>query len=105
VKADVLKRFQAYDLALRMEFYKLMKLGQKRMSHWTYFHQIGLADVLFNPVTKQIYTPNTNKMMNMGQEPEPEPAPVDGESPPTGNPQSGGGDNNANRDPGQSGTT
>ena len=26
---------------------------------------IGLGDVLFDPKTKQIYTPNTNKMVKM----------------------------------------
>ena len=28
---------------------------------------IGLGDVLFDPKTKQIYTPNTNKIVKMGE--------------------------------------
>jgi hypothetical protein len=46
---------------------------------------------LFNPTTKQIYTPNTNQMMDMGAKPQP----VAGESPPTGQiPPEKGGDKN-----------
>jgi hypothetical protein len=29
------------------------------------FIKLGLQDVLFNPVTKEVYTPNTNQITNI----------------------------------------
>jgi hypothetical protein len=50
------------------------------------FIKLGLADVLYNPTTKEIYTPNTNAITKMGDKSEEDnPPPVIGESPVTGN--------------------
>lgn len=110
VKADIVKRFQAYDLAIKNGILQVDEIRSKENFEplGLDFIKLGLQDVLYNPTTKEIYTPNTNKMVKMGEEPETNPqlAPVVGESPPTGQkPPDGteGGDDNANRDPGQSG--
>lgn len=67
LKGDILKRFQAYEIASRSGFMQpdeiryledLESLGLK-------FIKLGLQDVLYNPVTKEIYTPNTNKSTNI----------------------------------------
>lgn len=111
VKADIVKRFQAYELAVKNSILQVDEIRAKENYEplGLDYIKLGLQDVLFDPKTKQIYTPNTNKMMVMGEEPQPAPSPVVGESPPTGNNQPTGvpegGDNNANRNPGQSGTT
>jgi HK97 family phage portal protein len=109
VKGDILKRFQAYDLAVKDGIFQIDEIRTKENLEplGLDFIKLGLADVLFNPTTKQIYTPNTNQMTDMGAKPQSQP--VVGESPPTGQknqPSAGteGGDDNANRDPGQSGT-
>jgi HK97 family phage portal protein len=100
VKADILKRFQAYQIASECGILQIDEI--RSLENWEPlgldFVKLGLQDVLFDPKTKQIYTPNTNKMTKMGEQP------VVGESPPTG-PSNGteGGDDNENRDPGQSG--
>jgi HK97 family phage portal protein len=112
VKGDIVKRFQAYEIAVKNSILQVDEIRAKENYEplGLKFIKLGLQDVLFNPDTGEIYTPNTNKMTKMGeQQEENNPAPVDGESPPTGkvdNPPSdgtGGGDDNANRNPGQSG--
>ncbi|WEG13996.1 phage portal protein [Pullulanibacillus sp. KACC 23026] len=107
VKADILKRFQAYQLAIDSGILQVDEIRGKEGYEplGLEFIKLGLQDVLYNPITKEIYTPNTNKMAKMGQDNIPEPVPVVGESPKTGveNNQDEGGETNANRDPGESG--
>jgi HK97 family phage portal protein len=86
--ADILKRFQAYDLAVKDGILQVDEIRAKENYAPLGFDYIklGLADILYDPKTKQIYTPNTNKLMKMGEQP------VVGESPPTGaqpNPEGG----------------
>jgi HK97 family phage portal protein len=78
--ADILKRFQAYDLAVKDGILQVDEIRAKENYAPLGFDYIklGLADILYDPKTKQIYTPNTNKLMKMGEQP------VVGESPPTG---------------------
>jgi HK97 family phage portal protein len=85
VKGDILKRFQAYDLAVKDGIFQIDEIRTKENLEplGLDFIKLGLADVLFNPTTKQIYTPNTNQMTDMGAKPQSQP--VVGESPPTGN--------------------
>jgi HK97 family phage portal protein len=95
VKADIVKRFQAYDFAVKNGILQIDEIRAKENYEplGLDFVKLGLQDVLFDPITKQIYTPNTNKMAVMGQEPEP----VADESTPTGeNHPIEGGDNNEN---------
>lgn len=67
LKADILKRMNAYSIAVRngimqidevryIEDLEPLELG---------FIKLGLQDVLYNPKTKEIYTPNTNKTNNV----------------------------------------
>lgn len=102
-KGDILKRFQAYDLAVKNGIFQVDEVRAKENFGPLGFDYIklGLQDVLYDPDTNEIYTPNTNKLVKMGEQPT-ENTPVIGESPTTGNPPEKGGDDNANRDPGQS---
>lgn len=67
LKGDIEKRYKAYEVAVKngilqvdevryMEDYEPLGLD---------FIKLGLQDVLYNPKTKEIYTPNTNKSTNM----------------------------------------
>lgn len=104
VKGDILKRFQAYELAVKNGIFQVDEIRTKENVEPLGFDfiKLGLQDVLYSPDTKEIYTPNTNKMAKMGEQSLSDPAPVVGETPMTGdNPPEKGGDDNANRDPGQ----
>ena len=68
LKGDTLKRYQAYDIALRAGF---MQPDEVRYAEDLEpinldFIKLGLQDVLYNPKTQQIYTPNTNSFVKMG---------------------------------------
>jgi HK97 family phage portal protein len=75
LKGDMQTRFNAYKTALDANF---MQIDEVRYSEdlkplgmtWV---KLGLNDVLYNPETKTIYTPNTNKTSMMGDEALPEP--------------------------------
>lgn len=63
IKGDIKTRFEAYKTALDSN---LMKIDEVRYLEdleplGLNFIKLGLQDVLFNPETKQIYTPNTNQ--------------------------------------------
>jgi len=88
LKGDILKRYQAYEIAIKngilqidevryLEDYEPLLLD---------FIKLGLQDVLYNPKTKEIYTPNTNKSTNIGNSNDLR-----------------GGDKDENRDPGEPG--
>lgn len=69
VKADILKRYQAYDIAIKngiLQIDEVRKI-EKYESLGLDFIKLGLADVLYNPKTEEIYTPNTNAMVKMGE--------------------------------------
>jgi HK97 family phage portal protein len=83
LKADILKRFQAYDLAVKDG---IMQADEIRVIEnleplGLNFIKLGLQDVLYDVKTRQIYTPNTNKSVVMGEggtEPQPtEPQPTE----------------------------
>ena len=66
-KGDIKTRFEAYKTALDSN---LMQIDECRYMEdleplGLNFIKLGLQDVLFNPVTKEIYTPNTNKVTNI----------------------------------------
>ena len=66
-KGDIKTRFEAYKTALDAN---LMQIDECRYMEdleplGLNFIKLGLQDVLFNPVTKEIYTPNTNKVTNI----------------------------------------
>ena len=66
-KGDIKTRFEAYKMALDAN---LMQIDECRYMEdleplGLNFIKLGLQDVLFNPVTKEVYTPNTNKVTNI----------------------------------------
>ena len=67
IKGDIKTRFEAYKTALDSN---LMQIDEVRYLEdleplGLNFIKLGLQDVLFNPETKQIYTPNTNQLTNI----------------------------------------
>lgn len=66
-KGDIKTRFEAYKTALDAN---LMQIDECRYIEdleplGLNFIKLGLQDVLFNPQTKEVYTPNTNKITNI----------------------------------------
>ena len=66
-KGDIKTRFEAYKTALDAN---LMQIDECRYMEdleplGLNFIKLGLQDVLFNPVTKEVYTPNTNQIKNI----------------------------------------
>ena len=66
-KGDIKSRFEAYKIALDSN---LMQIDECRYIEdleplGLNFIKLGLQDVLFNPQTKEVYTPNTNKVTNI----------------------------------------
>ena len=66
-KGDIKTRFDAYKMALDAN---LMQIDECRYMEdleplGLNFIKLGLQDVLFNPQTKEVYTPNTNKVTNI----------------------------------------
>lgn len=67
LKGDVKERFEAYKIAIEANF---MSVDEVRYMEdlpalgidWI---KLGLDSVLYNPKTKEIYTPNTNETQNM----------------------------------------
>ncbi|OHW62916.1 phage portal protein [Andreesenia angusta] len=63
LKGDMEKRYKAYELAVKNG---IMQIDEVRYREDLAplnldFIKLGLQDVLYNPKTKEIYTPNTNK--------------------------------------------
>ena len=70
IKGDIKTRFEAYKTALESN---LMQIDEVRYLEnleplGLNFIKLGLQDVLFNPVTKEVYTPNTNQITNIENE-------------------------------------
>ncbi|CEG26003.1 phage portal protein [Bacillus sp. B-jedd] len=84
-KGDMLKRYQAYEIAIKNGFMQWdeVRYIEDLEPYGVDFIKLGLQDVLYNPKTKEIYTPNTNKSTKID-----EPAPA-----------LGGGDDDENRNP------
>lgn len=66
-KGDIKTRFEAYKTALESN---IMQIDEVRYMEdleplGLNFIKLGLQDVLFNPTTKEIYTPNTNQITNI----------------------------------------
>lgn len=66
-KGDIKSRFEAYKTALESN---LMQIDECRYMEdleplGLNFIKLGLQDVLFNPQTKEVYTPNTNQITNI----------------------------------------
>lgn len=67
-KGDIEKRYRAYETASRNGFLQIDEIRRKE----NYpplgldFVRLGLQDVLFDPETRQFYTPNTNETGGIG---------------------------------------
>lgn len=62
-RGDILKRYQAYEIAIKSHFMQADEIRYKEDMKplgldWI---ELGLDSVLYNPETKEIYTPNTNQ--------------------------------------------
>ena len=68
LKGDMVSRFNAYAVALQNNFLKIDEVRYKENLPPVGFDYIklGLQDVLLDPKTGEIYTPNTNQMVNIG---------------------------------------
>jgi HK97 family phage portal protein len=74
-KGDIEKRFSAYDTAVKGGFMQIDEVRYKEnlpplKLNWI---KMGLQDVLYFPKSEEIYTPNTNKLAKMGENPTVEP--------------------------------
>ncbi len=69
LKGDTLTRYQAYAVGLQNNFLQLDEVRYKEDLPATGFNYIklGLQDVLLDPKTNTIYTPNTNQMVKVGE--------------------------------------
>lgn len=67
LKGNILQRFQAYEIAIRNGFMQWdeVRYIEDLEPYGLDFIKLGLQDVLYNPKTKQIYTPNTDKTSSM----------------------------------------
>ena len=68
LKSDIEKRFKAYEIAVRNGFMQIdeIRYEEDLPPLGLNFLKLGLQDVLYDPKTKQIYTPNTNKTAEIG---------------------------------------
>lgn len=66
-RGDILKRYQAYAIGKKNGFIMIDDIRkQEDLTPINFpFIQLGLADVLYNPETGEIYTPNTDAVMNL----------------------------------------
>ena len=69
LKGDMVSRFNAYAVGLQNNFLRIDEVRYKENLPPIGFNYIklGLQDVLLDPETGDIYTPNTNQMVNVGQ--------------------------------------
>ena len=69
-KCSIKDRYEAYQIAISSGFKTRNEIryleGDDAVEGLDMIN-IGLGDVLFDPKTKQIYTPNTNQMVKMGE--------------------------------------
>lgn len=66
-RGSIQQRYAAYEVALRNNFMQLDEVREQEDLPPLGFNylKLGLQDVLLNPATNQIYTPNTNAMTDL----------------------------------------
>ena len=69
LKGDILKRYQAYKTGLESNVLQIDEVRYKEdlPPLGINFIKLGLQDVLYDPKTKTIYTPNMNQSMTMSE--------------------------------------
>ena len=67
LKADIKERFEAYEIAVKNGFLQIddVRKKEKYPALGLNFIKLGLQDVLYNPATGEIYTPNTDKSSSL----------------------------------------
>lgn len=67
LKGDIVKRFEAYKTAVDGNFMQIdeIRFQEDLPKLGLDFIKLGLSDVLYFPKTKEIYTPNTDMVMNL----------------------------------------
>lgn len=84
LRGDIEKRYRAYQIALQSNFMQLdeVRYAEDLPPLGFNFLKLGLNDVLFDPDTKTVYTPNTNATVSLdsleaggGQQEQPESPP------------------------------
>lgn len=70
LKGDMKERFEAYRTALESNFMQIdeVRYAEDMEPLGLSWIRLGLQDVLYDPKTKTLYTPNTNKTSVMGEE-------------------------------------
>lgn len=68
LKGDTLARYQAYEIALRNNFLQLdeVRYLEDKQPLGFDFMRLGLNDVLYDPKTQTVYTPNMNAIQTLG---------------------------------------
>lgn len=66
LRGDIEKRYKAYEIGIKNSFLQVddVRYMEDLEPLGIDFVKLGLADVLYNPKTKEIYTPNTNQSIN-----------------------------------------
>ncbi|MBQ7071085.1 MAG: phage portal protein [Ruminococcus sp.] len=69
-RGDILKRYQAYEIGLKNNFLQPdeVRYEEDKKPLGLNFIKLGLDDVLYNPETGEIYTPNTNQSVQMNEQ-------------------------------------
>ena len=69
LKGDMKERFEAYKTALESNFMQIdeVRFAEDMEPLGLSWIRLGLQDVLYDPKTKTIYTPNTNQTSVMGE--------------------------------------
>lgn len=67
LKGDIEKRYRAYEIGVKNGFLQIDEVRYKEDLEplGLDFIKLGLADVLYNPKTKEVYTPNTNQTVDL----------------------------------------
>lgn len=86
LKGDIEKRFKAYEIGTKNGILQIdeVRYIENLPPLGLEFIKLGLQDVLYNPNTKEIYTPNTDKSATMGNSAESEGAADEGNASNTG---------------------
>jgi hypothetical protein len=69
LKGDMLKRYQAYEIALKSGFRQFddIRYSENLEPYGINWLKLGLQDVLYDPKTQNVYIPNMNKTMNINE--------------------------------------
>lgn len=69
IKGDIEKRYKAYEIAIKTGWMQIdeVRYLEDQPPLGLEFIKLGLQDVLYDPKTKTVYTPNTNKTADISE--------------------------------------